>query len=273
MLMYFHQNIVVPKLFKNMNHSIKQIYQYNPMAFITLGVFKKLDVSQNTERTIFVEGKEKKNGEEVLKNIQIKTVRDTPKGKKVTQFIIARKAIVMKKKYRREKPIRVLRLYKGYSFLRNPDSNEFQKVDFSNGVFDLHLHDPEQRYNYKTRGSVQELENEELMNKINQLKKEKVSRNRVLAYIIELHKRSALPFSSFIFILLGFPMAILNQRSTKGFGLGLSVIFIFLYFTLFLSTDTIAIKWYFLPLPICAWLANLSMIFFVIYFYRKRLLD
>ena len=256
-----------------MNHSMKQIYQYNPEAFITIGVFEKLDDSQDTERVIFVGGKEKENGKEILKNVQIKTVKDTSKGKKVIQFISARKAITIKKKYREGKPIRALRLYQGYAFLTDPDSNEFQKVDFSNGTFDLHFNGSGQIYDYEDMASIRELGNDELINQYDQLKEEKIPRRQVLPYLTELYKRSALPFAPLIFILLGFAMAIVNQRSGKGFGLGLSVVFIFLYFALFLSTDTIAIKWHFLPVPICAWLANLSMIFFVIYFHRKRLLD
>ena len=271
--MYFHQNRLVPHFFKSMNQTINQIYDYKSTSFITVGIYNLLDSSQGTERFIFVGEKEEKNGEEILKSIQVRTLKDTPKGKKVVQFISAKRAIMIKKKYKKKKPLRALRLYQGYAFFKNPDSSQFQKVDFSKGTFDFHLVGPKQKQSHTGRNFIQEAGNNELIARYKQLKEEKAPAKQSLPFLTELYKRSALPFSSLFFILLGFPMSIVSQRSGKGFGMGLSVVFIFLYFTIFLSTDTIALKWPLLPPLVCAWSANLSIIVFAIYFYRKRLLN
>ena len=187
------------------------------------------------------------------------------------QSIFARKAVIIKKKYKDNKVIRALRLYGGYTFLRDPDRDRFQKIDFSNGSFDLHLSNAEKIREREYETSARGLSNDELIKRYELSRKTKAPRHEALAYLVEWHRRAALPFASLIFVLLGFPLAIVNRGSGKGFGLGLSVIFIFLYFAIFLSGETMAIKWHFLPPAIYAWLADLIFIFFTVYFYRKRL--
>ena len=88
---------------------------------------------------------------------------------------------------------------------------------------------------------------------------------------MEVHKRAALPFAVISLTFLGFPLAIVNRRSGKGQGFGMAIIFIFMYFGLFLSSDTLAVEKAFLSEPLAAWLGNIVVILFALSFSQFRL--
>jgi lipopolysaccharide export system permease protein len=73
---------------------------------------------------------------------------------------------------------------------------------------------------------------------------------------VKWHQKIAIPFSCFIFVLLGAPLGIKPQRSSSSVGLGLSIIVLFFYYIL-LSIG----MWFglmgILPAVLAAWLPNI----------------
>lgn len=76
----------------------------------------------------------------------------------------------------------------------------------------------------------------ELKKQIEILKKEEQNINNL---VVELYCRFSLPFSSFIFALLGIPLGIKPHRSGSSIGVGLSSIIIFIYYV----TTTVFTTW------------------------------
>ncbi len=56
-------------------------------------------------------------------------------------------------------------------------------------------------------------------------------------YILEYHKKVAIPFACLLFVFLGTPFAVTRGRSGKGLGLGVGVLIIFLYYLALLSLE------------------------------------
>jgi len=79
-------------------------------------------------------------------------------------------------------------------------------------------------------------------------------------YVVEYHKKIAIPFACVLFVFLGTPFVITRGRSGKGLGLGVGVLIIFLYYIFLLFLERIG-KTGTIPPAIAIWLPNL--IFFV----------
>ena len=56
-------------------------------------------------------------------------------------------------------------------------------------------------------------------------------------YLMEYHKKIAIPFACVLFVFLGTPFAVTRGRSGKGLGLGIGVLIIFLYYILLLTLE------------------------------------
>jgi lipopolysaccharide export system permease protein len=69
------------------------------------------------------------------------------------------------------------------------------------------------------------------------ISKEKKGTLAYNSYMVEYHKKIAIPFACVIFVFLGTPFVITRGRSGKGLGLGIGVLIIFLYYILLLFLE------------------------------------
>jgi len=75
-------------------------------------------------------------------------------------------------------------------------------------------------------------------------------------YMVELHKKIAVPFACVLFVFLGTPFAIGRGRSGRGLGLGVGIIIIFLYYIFLISVERIG-KSGVIPPAFAVWSPNI----------------
>lgn len=91
----------------------------------------------------------------------------------------------------------------------------------------------------------------------------------VTLYEVEMYQRFTIPMASFIFAMIGIPLGIQPQRTTSSLGLGLSVVIIFLYYTV-MTLSTALGQGGALPPFLAAWIPNLICLGAGIYLMRTR---
>lgn len=79
--------------------------------------------------------------------------------------------------------------------------------------------------------------------------------SKAWSYTVEYYSRVALPFSCFVFGLFGIPLGLQPHRTSKSIGLGLSIIFIFIYYLLMTVSRTLGENGVLVPF-MAAWLPN-----------------
>ena len=265
-LLVYHSQVLLPYCFTKMNSIISNIYNHNPIAIIDTGRFLLLDKTDTSEKSIFIE-KKMKNGK--LINLQLRTKKVYEGIWCVTEFIVAPEGILLEKIDEYGQVTKILRFFNGYVITKEPNEDNFKKVDFSKGSLDLSLSKAKKDSIQQENNRIQGLKSSELLLQYAILKQDPFKYREAVSYMTEYHKRIALPPSTLIFMFIGLPLAMTNKRSGKGFGLGSSIIIIFIYFGLYLATDPISTS-LFIPPWIAAWLANLQALCFGIYLYWKR---
>lgn len=75
-------------------------------------------------------------------------------------------------------------------------------------------------------------------------------------YEVELHQRLAIPLASFIFTLIGTPLGLQPNRSSSSIGMGISIIVIFIYYTIMTVSSALG-QGGLIPAVLAAWLPNL----------------
>lgn len=79
----------------------------------------------------------------------------------------------------------------------------------------------------------------------------------VTDYEIQFNMKFAIPFACLVFSLLGAPLGLNPKRASSSIGLGLSIIIIFVYYTIMsISVAFGELRW--LPPPVAAWAPNLA---------------
>jgi lipopolysaccharide export system permease protein len=267
-------NYVVPAFADNMENMRNFILTTDPIAAIQPGQFITLDKRETFVRKIYIEKttKNKLTPGETLENIQVRKIGHVGKIRQLSEIIIAKEGRKVLKQTTQGDWVKALRLTKGYLFSTGSDGT-FQRIDFSNGIFDLNIQEPEKIKKMKKIDDMGSLTLPQLVASFETIKAypeaEKLKRKAEL----ELHKRFALAFSVIVFVLMGFPLAVVNRRSGKGMGLGISVIFIFAYFALFLSADTFAIQKNLVPPWLAAHAANILLGTAAAIFAIRRLME
>lgn len=265
--LWFNQ-FVVPYSTLQMDGIIRAIRNYDPTIAIDPGLFIKLDEKNGVARYIFVE-KAVKNPltkSSTLYNIQLRQTKEIDKTLRVEQLTIAQKG----KKIIKEidgKPVKALRLYNGYFFVMDRNNKQLQRVDFNKGYMDFNLHEVGDSGSYSGNSGKIETMNYFRLEKNIHDEQNNDTKNRLL---LEQEKRFAKPIATLLFIFLGFPLAIVNRRSGKGGAIGMAMIFIFLYFVLLLSADTLVVNQHLFSPFWAAWLSNLSVFVAGVYFYITR---
>ncbi|MFW6138246.1 MAG: LptF/LptG family permease [Spirochaetota bacterium] len=78
-------------------------------------------------------------------------------------------------------------------------------------------------------------------------------------YMVELHKKIAIPFACLLFVFLGTPFAITRGRSGKGLGLGVGVLIIFFYYIFLLTLERMGKSGVINP-ALAVWLPNILFV-------------
>jgi lipopolysaccharide export LptBFGC system permease protein LptF len=73
--------------------------------------------------------------------------------------------------------------------------------------------------------------------------------------VVEIHRKLAMAFSGFVFVLVGLPVAVSTRRREKSVGLGISLIILTAYYLLFIGGEAMALK-NTIPPIIGIWAAN-----------------
>jgi lipopolysaccharide export system permease protein len=272
-LLWF-SNYVVPAFADNMENMRNFILTTDPIATIQPGQFITLDKRENFVRKIYIEKslKTKDFGGEILQNIQVRKIGAVGEIRQLTEIIIAQEGRKILKQTPQGEWVKALRLTRGYLFSTGADGT-FQRVDFSGGMFDLNIQEPEKIKKLKRIEDMGSLTLPQLIQGFETIKQYPEAEMLNRKAHLEIHKRLALSFSVVLFVLVGFPLAIVNRRSGKGMGLGVSVIFIFAYFALFLSAETFSVSKPILAPWFAAHLANILMALGAFYFSVTRLAE
>jgi len=77
-------------------------------------------------------------------------------------------------------------------------------------------------------------------------------------YLVEIHKKFAIPFACIIFVFIGVPLGIMSRRGTFGVGASLSLGFFFFYWTCLKGGENLADRGFFDPW-IGMWIANIVL--------------
>ncbi len=179
----------------------------------------------------------------ILKNIRIYQPQDNRPTRTITakqgEFIsVPQKGLVK------------LKLVDGTS--EEPDFNNpshFYKLNFKTYYMTLNLQDKPklQRMDKKPR----EMTITELRAELKKMEKGGIEPEPLLT---ELHKKFAIPFSAFVFVLIGIPLAIKTHRSEKSISLGISFGILVVYWSLLAGGAAFALKgavapWFAIWLP------------------------
>jgi lipopolysaccharide export system permease protein len=111
----------------------------------------------------------------------------------------------------------------------------------------------------------EEMTIKELKQQIAIFNKEFVNSSR---YEVELHQRVTIPMASFVFALIGTPLGLQPHRASSSIGLGLSIIIIFIYYSIMTVTTALG-QGGALPPALAAWIPNMVGIAVGFFLLRK----
>jgi len=83
-------------------------------------------------------------------------------------------------------------------------------------------------------------------------------RRQISQYLVEIHKKYAIPFACFVFVLLGAPLGTIVKRGGIGVGFGLSLIFFVLYYIFLVVGEELADRRMVSPF-LAMWAANIVL--------------
>ena len=118
----------------------------------------------------------------------------------------------------------------------------------------------------KSQKKPDEMTIKELREQINIMKSQYVDTKKLE---IELYQRITVPMASLMFALIGAPLGIQPNRSASSIGFGISIIIIFIYYTLMTLAGAIGQN-SFIPPVIAVWIPNIVTLIAGIYLIRKE---
>ena len=217
----------------------KQIGMKRPTAYLEAGTF----IKSFKKYVIFIYGI---SGNK-LRNVRIYEPRENGP----TRTIIANRGEFIPLP---QKDMIKLKLIDGTSDEPNPrDPSSFYKLNFKTYYLTLDLTEySASRIDKKAKDmSIDELRQE--------IKKLRASHIEPLPLISEIHRKIALSFASFAFILIGLPLAIKTRRTEKSIGFGLSLMVIVIYYLLLVGGEALSLKGLIHP-ALGSWSANILLI-------------
>ncbi|MFH1868980.1 MAG: LptF/LptG family permease [Candidatus Omnitrophota bacterium] len=156
-----------------------------------------------------------------------------------------------------EKNLVELKLNNGTLDEPNPDNPKiFYKLNFK--TYNMKLNLAENFSKYDVEKKPKDMTIREIREEIARLKNNNIDTVPLLA---EIHRKIAMAFSGFVFVLVGLPVAINTKRREKSVGFGMSLIILITYYLLFIGGQALALRHIVTPI-IGLWLANI--IYFIL---------
>ncbi len=147
------------------------------------------------------------------------------------------------------------------SIHRNPGKSNYHLVEFANYDLSINL----SQASPGVKADEQDMSFSELRQNINNPATDVKSRTDML---LELHKRLSLPFACFVFVVIGIPLGMQNQRSGKAAGFSTSIFVIIINYVLFSIGKTLGQRGL-LPPGIAMWLPNLTLLAIGLYLFKN----
>lgn len=215
---------------------IKNVGMKSPTAYLESGTF----IKNFKGYILFVHNIDGNK----LKNIRIYQLQDNGP----TRTIIAERGEFITYP---DKNMVKLKLINGTADEPNPqDPGIFYKLNFKTYYMSLDL--SSDLAQGKIEKKPKDMTIKEIKNEISRLRASGVKTTPLLS---EIHRKLATAFSSFVFVLVGLPLAINTRRREKSVGFGLSLILLTVYYLLFIGGQALSIK-NILPPIIGVWSTN-----------------
>jgi LPS export ABC transporter permease LptF len=212
----------------------------NPTAVLEEGVF----INSFEKYVLFIYRIDQKKNK--LSNVRIYE----PQGEgKPTRTIVAKSGEFIAVP---EKNVVKLKLVDGTSDEPDPENpTNFYKLNFKTYFMNLSLGQTQGKG--KIEKKPKDMTIQELRSEISKLKKEKIDPSPL---ITEINEKLSLAASCFVFMVLGIPLAIITRRREKSINIGISVLIIVAYYSLFIGCEALAIQGQLNP-QIAMWVPNI----------------
>lgn len=228
---------------------VREAGMQSPTALIEPGVF----IRGFQNYIVFTHGVQG----DVLQDIRIYQ----PRRDQATRTIVAKKGRIIP--LPEEDKIR-LHLIDGTADEIAPQSpEEFYKLSFKDYYMTLSLADTVDISSIQKKAREKSIE--ELSAEIRELKEDNIS---VIPLRIELHKKIALAFSNFVFVLIGIPLAVTTHRREKFFGFAMAMLLFLIYWGIMLGGIAFSIRGL-IPPWAGVWLANILLFAIGVFLLRK----
>jgi lipopolysaccharide export system permease protein len=145
----------------------------------------------------------------------------------------------------------ILRLRTGDIHRFEPEAHTFQKITF--GTYDLKLELAKTFAAIEKKLKDWEMSIDDIRKKMEEIKR---TGGDTTSYEIELHKRYAIPFTCFVFALIGVPLGIQPHRSGRSYGFILSILILIAYYVSLTASEILAAR-KIIPAFAAGWIPNL----------------
>jgi LPS export ABC transporter permease LptF len=243
MMMIFNESLVV-YCNRGYNRVFIQILKSSPASILEDRIFTTIG-----DRTIWVEEIDRESGS--MRNIVLYS-RNQSDG----WDVVRAQRGVWKQNVDGSK---TLLLYKGRLFSNELKKDSFSYVDFSKGSLEIMMTESKIAYNEEGgRVNPNELNSFQLFKTLGSLKRSYREDRDVALFWIEFFKKHSIPFSCFVFSLIGAPIGIFSRRGGMSVGFGLSMIIFFIYYIFFMTGQSLSIRGRLHPF-IGVWNANIIL--------------
>jgi len=237
-LMVIFNDRIIPYAHFESRKTLIEVGMQNPAAALEPGVF----INSFEKYILFIYSID----ENKLYNIRIYE----PQGEdKPTRVIVAKKGEFLALP---EKKIVKLKLMDGTADEPDPDNpRNFYKLNFKTYFMNLNFGNAQDKNSIAKK--PKDMTINELRQQINKLGKDNIDYTPMAA---EINEKISLAFSSFVFILLGLPMAVITRRREKSINFGIAFIIIGVYYLMLLGLETLSMQGYLDP-TLALWLPNI----------------
>lgn len=202
---------------------IKKVVIKRPTAYLESGTF----IKNFKGYILFIHGIDKNK----LKNIRIYQLQDNGP----TRTIIAERGEFITYP---EQNIVKLKLANGTADEPNPKNPSlFYKLNFKTYYMTLNLN------NDFAEGEIEKKPKDMTIKELkDELARLRASGVETTPLLTEIHRKLAMAFSGFVFVLVGLPLAINTKRREKSVGFGISLILLTIYYLLFIAGQALSLK-------------------------------
>jgi lipopolysaccharide export system permease protein len=237
-VMVIFNDRVIPYAHFESRKTLIEVGMQNPAAALEPGVF----INSFDKYILFIYSIDGNK----LSNVRIYE----PQGEdKPTRIIVAKRGEFLALP---EKNMVKLKLMDGTADEPDPNNpHNFYKLNFKTYFMSLNFG------NLKDKNSIEKKPKDmtinELRAQIAKLKKEHIDYTPMVA---EINEKISLAFSSFVFILMGLPLAVITRRREKSINFGMAFIIIGVYYLMLLGLEALSIQGYIDP-TLALWLPNI----------------